>query len=148
MEQETTKTTWAPFGEARVDSVGVNVMVKAYDTHAGSINRGADDDGKEPSPEQLLAAAVLKEALDNSRGLASTGKAPCRDCYVAPERERPLYKQWNSRVQPSVTELASLHTVQECALNWFQDNTRRDEYSFLWVCEVLGLEAGYVRRLI
>lgn len=148
MEQETAKTTWAPFGEARVDSVGVNVRVKAYNTHAGSINRGADDNEREPSPEQLLAAAVLKEALDNSRGLASTGKTPCRDCYVAPERERFPYKQGGSGVKLSVTELASLHTVQQCALNWFKDDQSHREYSFLWVCEVLGLEAGYVRRLI
>jgi hypothetical protein len=70
----------------------------------------------QPLPERELWIEVIRLAINDARGIG----LKCRDTRTI------LY-------------------LQEYALRWLQSN-RRTEGSFLWVCELVDLDPGAIRR--
>jgi hypothetical protein len=100
---------------------------------AQTVNR-TDIQEREYTEEQGLIAAMLQGAIDEAHGVCKSDTTPCRDCFLG------------SNVKLTVTDLASLHTVQECAIEWLKSDDPTP-WLFIWACEELELEPSYVRRL-
>lgn len=115
-------STTVPMNEFRGDSLGTNVRVKVYGGGGKSVNHGTDYEGRDYTPEQQLVRAVFEVSMADAMGKSRDAHKPCNGCFGA------------------------RHTVRECGLKWLGSNDKSEGHSFLWMCDVLGLDAGYVRR--
>lgn len=75
------------------------------------------------TPEQELWMASIYASVDDARGLSMYADKPCAN---------------NCNAQ---------HTNQACAKAWFKSNARHVR-SFLWVCDQVGLEPSYFRKML
>ena len=104
--------------------------------HSGTFMFALGEAPRISEAERATWVAVLKETLLDARGETHAVKQPCALC-------RPGRKGYMSKVRE--------HTVQECAQRWIANDEPqwRDEMrvDVRAICEMLGIEIDYFRRL-